>query len=153
VALTLNVNGRRSRIDVDPSTPLLWVLRESLDLTGTKFGCGEGLCGACTVHLDGEVVASCSLPVGAVGRRSVTTIEAAAGDVAEAVRSAWLALDASECGYCQPGQMMAAIALLNEQPRPTDDDIDAAMHGHICRCGIYDRIRAAVHHAARSLEP
>jgi isoquinoline 1-oxidoreductase alpha subunit len=152
VALTLKINGRRTRVDVEPSTPLLWVIRESLRLTGTKFGCGLGVCGACTVDLDGEVVTSCTVPVGAVGRRSVTTIEATDGRVADAVKSSWLAVGAAECGYCQPGQIMAAISLLKEKRRPTDEDIDAAMRGHICRCGMYDRIRAAVHLAARSLE-
>jgi isoquinoline 1-oxidoreductase subunit alpha len=152
VAVTLTVNGRRRRVDAERSTPLLWVLRESLGLTGAKFGCGLGVCGACTVELGGQVVQSCVTPVGDVGRRSVTTIEAIDGDVAEAVTSSWLEAGASECGYCQPGQIMAAIALLKEKRRPTDEDIDAAMQGHICRCGMYDRIRAAVHLAARSLE-
>jgi isoquinoline 1-oxidoreductase alpha subunit len=152
VALTLRVNGQRTRVDVERSTPLLWVLREPLGLTGTKFGCGGGLCGACAVHLDGEVVESCSIPVGAVRRRAVTTIEATDGDVADAVRSAWLEVGAAECGYCTPGQIMAAIALLTEKRRPRDEDIDDALRGHICRCGLYDRIRAAVRLAARSLE-
>jgi isoquinoline 1-oxidoreductase alpha subunit len=152
VAVTLMVNGRRRRVDVERSTPLLWVIRESLGLTGTKFGCGLGVCGACAVHLDGQRVESCSIPVGDVGRRSVTTIEAMDGDVADAVKSSWLEAGASECGYCQPGQIISAIALLRDKRRPTDEDIDAAMRDHICRCGIYDRIRAAVHRAARSLE-
>ncbi|AXB48227.1 isoquinoline 1-oxidoreductase [Amycolatopsis albispora] len=150
--MTLVVNDRRRRVEVDPATPLLWVLRETLGLTGTKFGCGEGLCGACTVHLDGEAVNSCTISVGDVGRRRVSTIEGTGGRVAGAVRESWLALDAAECGYCQPGQMMAATALLTAKPRPSDEDIDGALRGNLCRCGIYDRIRAAVHQAAESLE-
>lgn len=151
MTLRLTVNDQRRRVDVDPETPLLWVIREQLGLTGTKFGCGAGLCGACTVHIDGKPTQSCTVPAGDVGGRSVTTIEGADGPVAEAVRRAWRELDTAECGYCQPGQILAATALLTRKPRPADADIDEAMRGNICRCGIYDRIRAAVHLAARLL--
>ncbi|CAM4014756.1 (2Fe-2S)-binding protein [Kibdelosporangium persicum] len=152
MTLRLTVNDQRRRVETDPETPLLWVIREQLGLTGTKFGCGAGVCGACTVQLDGKPVQSCSVPVGDVGRQPVTTIEGVDGPVAEAVRRAWLELDAAECGYCQPGMIVAAIALLRRKPHCTDKDIDDALRGNICRCGIYDRIRAAVHLAARKLE-
>jgi isoquinoline 1-oxidoreductase alpha subunit len=152
MTLRLTVNDQRRRVDVDPETPLLWVIRERLGLTGTKFGCGAGLCGACTVHVDGKPARSCSVPAGDVGARPVTTIEGAGGPEADAVRRAWLQLDTAECGYCQPGQILAATALLRRKPRPTDADIDEALRGNICRCGIYDRIRAAVHLAAKHLE-
>jgi isoquinoline 1-oxidoreductase subunit alpha len=149
--LTLNVNGKARSVDADPSTPLLWILRDTLGLTGTKFGCGMALCGACTVHLDGEPVRSCSTPVSAaVGRRIVTIEAIGATPVGRKVQAAWTELDVPQCGYCQSGQIMCAAALLAEKPDPTDADIDGAMDGNICRCGTYPRIRAAIHAAAAS---
>jgi isoquinoline 1-oxidoreductase alpha subunit len=145
---TLNVNGKPVEIDVDPETPLLWVLRDALGLTGTKFGCGMALCGACTVHLDGEPIRSCQVPVSAVGDKPVTTIEGLSKDRSHPVQQAWIELDVPQCGYCQSGQIMSASALLAKTPQPTDADIDAAMAGNICRCGTYQRIRAAIHRAA-----
>ncbi len=147
--IKLNVNGKDTEVDVDPDMPLLWVLRDTLGLTGTKFGCGVALCGACTVHLDGEPVRSCRTPVSAVGARKVTTIEGLSPDRSHAVQKAWIELDVPQCGYCQPGQIMSAAALLAHNPQPSDADIDAAMSGNICRCGTYQRIRAAIHRAAR----
>lgn len=148
----LDVNGRTRRVDVDEDTPLLWVLRDELGLTGTKFGCGIAQCGACTVHVDGQPVRSCSLPVGAIGKRQkITTIEAASGKVAAALRNAWVKLDVPQCGYCQSGQIMAAQALLEATPAPSDSDIDDAMNGNICRCATYVRIRAAIKAAAAEL--
>ncbi|SDR25002.1 isoquinoline 1-oxidoreductase, alpha subunit [Rhizobiales bacterium GAS113] len=149
--VTLNVNGKPYQLDVDPQMPLLWALRDKLDLTGTKFGCGRAMCGACTVHIDGEAARSCSIMVGDAAGKSITTIEAVSGKVAEAVRSAWQRLDVVQCGYCQSGQIMSAITLLSQNGKPTDADIDAGMEGNICRCGTYVRIRAAIHEAARSL--
>ena len=152
-----NVNGRSVEVSGDPDTPLLWVLRDDLGLTGTKYGCGVAQCGACTVHVDEQPVRSCVMPVSAAHGRRVTTIEGAAGTggdtgrVARAVQEAWTRLDVVQCGFCQPGQIMSAIALLAEVPRPTDADIDAAMTGNICRCATYVRIRAAIHEAARAL--
>lgn len=148
--IPLNVNGQRRRVDVDPRTPLLWVLRDHLDLVGTKYGCGVGMCGACTVHLDGVATRSCLLPVSAVGGKPVTTIEglSEAGD--HPVQKAWLEHDVSQCGYCQAGQMMNAAALLKRTPNPTDDQIDMAMNGNICRCGTYLRIKAAIKTAAKT---
>jgi isoquinoline 1-oxidoreductase subunit alpha len=151
-AFQVKVNGRDHAIDVLPDTPLLWVLRDTLGLTGTKFGCGIAQCGACTVFLDGKPLRSCSLPVSALGGREITTIEGVAGREAEAVQRAWAARDVPQCGYCQSGQVMSAIALLREVKRPTDRDIDLAMNGNICRCATYVRIRAAIHDAARALE-
>src|SRR5262249_53326472 len=148
---TLRVNGSRKDVDVSPDTPLLWVLRDELQLTGTKYGCGVAQCGACTVHLDGQPVRACVTPVSAVGNREITTIEGASGKVAQAVQGAWRRRDVVHCGYCQSGQIMSAIALLSEKPRPTDDDVDGAMTGNICRCATYVRIRAAIHEAAREL--
>jgi isoquinoline 1-oxidoreductase alpha subunit len=148
----LNVNGRSHAADVDPSTPLLWVLRDTIGLTGTKFGCGVAQCGACTVFLDGQPLRSCSLPVSAVGDKRVTTIEGISGREAEAVQQAWVARDVPQCGYCQSGQVMSAVALLTEVKKPSDHDIDLAMSGNICRCATYVRIRAAIHDAAKSLE-
>jgi isoquinoline 1-oxidoreductase subunit alpha len=145
---TLNINGKAVRVEAEPDTPLLWVLRGELRLTGTKFGCGVALCGACTVHLDGEPVRSCVTPVSAVGTRNITTIEGLQGSEAEALKAAWTALDVAQCGYCQSGQLLAACALLQKKNKPTDADIDAAMAGNICRCGSYPRIRAAIHQAA-----
>ena len=147
----LTLNGQDLELDADPDTPLLWVLRDELGLVGTKFGCGMGLCGACTVHVDGEPVRACSTPLAAAAGREVTTIEGATDEVARAVIDAWIAHGVAQCGYCQPGQVMSAIALLRDTPRPTDAEVDAAMAGNLCRCGTYPRIRAAVHDAARRL--
>jgi isoquinoline 1-oxidoreductase alpha subunit len=144
---SLTVNGKTHSVDVASNTPLLWVLRDNLELTGTKFGCGIGECGACTVHLDGHPTRSCSLPVSAVAGKKITTIEGLSPDRSHAVQKAWIAEDVPQCGYCQSGQIMAAAALLARSPNPTDDDIDAAM-SNICRCGTYTRIRAAIHRAA-----
>ncbi len=146
--IKLNLNGRDTAVDVDPDTPLLWVLRDTLGLTGTKFGCGMALCGACTVHLDGQPVRSCVTPVSAIGRRRVTTIEGLSSDRSHPLQRAWIELDVPQCGYCQSGQIMSAAALLAQTPQPSDADIDAAMSGNICRCGTYQRIRAAIHRAA-----
>jgi isoquinoline 1-oxidoreductase subunit alpha len=148
----IKVNGQVQNVDVLPDTPLLWVLRDTLGLTGTKFGCGIAQCGACTVFLDGKPLRSCSLPVSAVGSGEVTTIEAVSGREADAVLRAWIARDVPQCGYCQSGQVMSAIALLREVKQPTDRDIDLAMNGNICRCATYVRIRAAIRDAARVLE-
>ena len=146
---TLQVNGVPRTVDVDGDMPLLWVLRDELDMTGTKFGCGVGLCGACAVHLDGVAVRGCQTPVSAVGSAKITTIEGMAGnDIGKRLQAAWLELDVPQCGYCQAGQIMAAASLLAQTPRPTDDDIDAAMTGNICRCATYTRIRAAIKLAA-----
>ncbi len=146
---SLNVNGARREFDVEPDTPLLWVLREQLGLTGTKYGCGIAQCGACTVHVDGEPVRSCVRPVSSVGADAkVLTIEGLSPDVSHPLQKAWLALDVPQCGYCQSGMLMAAAALLREKPNPTDADIDAAMT-NICRCGTYNRVRAAIKTAAR----
>jgi isoquinoline 1-oxidoreductase alpha subunit len=150
-AYNVNVNGGRHSVDVLPDTPLLWVLRDSLGLTGTKFGCGIAMCGACTVFLDGKPLRSCSFPVSAVGNHEVTTIEGLGGREATAVQRAWVARDVPQCGYCQSGQVMSAVALLKEVKRPTDRDIDLAMNGNLCRCATYVRIRAAIKDAARSL--
>jgi isoquinoline 1-oxidoreductase alpha subunit len=149
--ITLKVNGETHSVDVDPQTPLLWVLRDTIGLTGTKYGCGIAACGACTVHLDGQATRSCSVAVGDVGNSAITTIEAIQGKAAQAVQTAWQNLDVVQCGYCQSGQIMAATALLTENARPTDADIDAAMT-NICRCATYQRIRAAIHEAARQME-
>ncbi len=146
---TLNVNGKPLTVSAEEDTPLLWVLRGELKLTGTKFGCGMSLCGACTVHLDGEPVRSCVTPLSAVGTRQVTTIEGLQGREAEAVREAWVQLDVVQCGYCQSGQVMSACALLTKTPQPSDADIAQAMAGNLCRCGTYPRIRAAIHVAAK----
>jgi isoquinoline 1-oxidoreductase subunit alpha len=149
MSLRIHVNGVAHDIDADGDTPLLWVLRDLLGLTGTKFGCGAALCGACTVHLDGNPARSCVVPVATVGDRKVSTIEGLGETRAgKALQKAWLDLDVVQCGYCQSGQLMSAAALLDSQPRPTDADIDAAMSGNICRCGTYQRIRAAIHRAA-----
>jgi isoquinoline 1-oxidoreductase subunit alpha len=150
--LSLMINGRPFQVDADPDTPLLWVLRDHVGFTGTKFGCGQALCGACTVHVDGQPVRSCVTPVEAVANAQVTTIEGLSDKVAQAVQTAWQTLDVVQCGYCQSGQIMTAVALLAENEKPTDDDIDGALAGNICRCATYHRIRAAVHEAARLLE-
>ena len=153
--ISLNVNGKRVQADAEADTPLLWVLRDTLGFTGTKFGCGQGLCGACTVHLNGIAIRSCQTPISAIGDAAITTVEGLSSDRSHPVQRAWLEIDVPQCGYCQPGQMMSAAALLATNPNPTDADIDAAMAGNICRCGTYVRIRAAVHRAAElaSTEP
>ena len=145
----LKINGQTVEVQAEPDTPLLWVLRGKLHMTGTKFGCGMALCGVCTVHLDGRPVRACVTPIATVGTRAITTIEGLAGADAEALRAAWTELDVVQCGYCQGGQLMTASALLREKRNPTDADIDAAMTGNLCRCGTYPRIRAAIHLAAR----
>ncbi|MEZ4699076.1 MAG: (2Fe-2S)-binding protein [Rhodothermales bacterium] len=145
---TLNVNGKRHQVDVESDTPLLWVLRDHLDLTGTKFGCGIAQCGACTVHLDGVAVRSCTLPVSAVSDAAVTTIEGLSEEGDHPVQQAWKEHDVPQCGYCQAGQIMTAVAFLKTNPAPSDEEIEAAMNGNICRCGTYLRIRAAVKTAA-----
>ena len=148
---TLRVNGAARTIDVEDDVPLLWALREQLGLTGTKYGCGIAQCGACTVHIDGRAARSCVTPAAAVQAREVVTIEGVSGDVAGAVQETWRRLDVAQCGYCQSGQIMSAIALLSEIRRPSDADIDAAMTGNVCRCATYVRIRAAIHEAAKTL--
>ena len=149
---TLNVNGKDRQVDADPSTPILWALRDTLGMTGTKFGCGMALCGACTVHLNGQPIRSCVTPISAAVGQKITTIEAVAADrVGKAVQEAWVKHDVAQCGYCQSGQVMSATALLKAKAKPTNADIDAAMAGNICRCGTYVRIRAAVADAARNL--
>jgi len=149
MAFTIRVNGTAHSVDVDNDTPLLWVLRDVVGMTGTKFGCGVALCGACTVHLDGAPTRSCVTPVSSIGNKAITTIEAV-GKTAQgkALQRAWLDLDVVQCGYCQSGQIMSAAALLTATPKPSDADIDAAMSGNVCRCGTYQRIRAAIHRAA-----
>jgi isoquinoline 1-oxidoreductase alpha subunit len=146
--LTLNVNKKAMTVDVEPDTPLLWVLRDVLNYTGTKYGCGMGLCGACTVMIGGKAVRSCTTPVSSVGSQAVTTIEGLSLDGLHPVQVAWEALDVPQCGYCQAGQIMSAAALLEHTPHPTDAEIDAAMSGNLCRCGTYTRIRQAIHAAA-----
>ena len=149
--ITLHVNGSERVLDEPAEMPLLWALRDVLGLTGTKYGCGIAQCGACTVHLDGAAVRSCQMPIGVVGARQITTIEAIGGTPAgRKIQQAWLELDVMQCGYCQPGQIMSAVALIAETPHPTDADIDAAMAGNLCRCGTYARIREGIKHAARS---
>src|SRR5438128_7969547 len=146
---TLTVNQKKYQPDVDPAPPLLWVLREKLQLTGTKFGCGMALCGACTVHLDGKAVRSCVTPMSRAAGKDVVTVEGLAPEFARPLQQAWIAEDVPQCGYCQSGQIMAAAVLLRENPKPTDQDIDDAMTGNICRCGTYQRIRRAIHLAAK----
>ncbi|HEY2659176.1 MAG TPA: (2Fe-2S)-binding protein [Caulobacteraceae bacterium] len=146
MTLALNVNGRNLTVSSAPETPLLWVLRDELLMTGTKYGCGIAQCGACTVHLDGQAVRSCQTPIGAVGSGKITTIEGLGGT--HPLQEAWVKHDVPQCGYCQSGQLMSAAALLAAKPKPTDDDIDAAMSGNICRCGTYQRIRAAIKDAS-----
>jgi isoquinoline 1-oxidoreductase alpha subunit len=148
---TITVNGKPTVVQAEPDTPLLWVIRGELHLTGTKFGCGIAACGVCTVHLDGQPVRACVTPLSAVGTRAITTIEGLTGADADALHAAWTALDVVQCGYCQPGQIMSACALLRATPAPTDADIDAAMTGNLCRCGTYPRIRAAIRKAAEQL--
>jgi isoquinoline 1-oxidoreductase alpha subunit len=149
--LTLNINGRARQVDADPDTPLLWVLRDSVNLTGTKYGCGMALCGACTVHLDGAPVRACSTPVSAAVGQKITTIEGLDSKAGKAVQKAWQELDVVQCGYCQSGQIMSAAALLSRVRKPSDADIDAAMGGNLCRCATYVRIRAAIKQAAKAL--
>jgi len=149
--ITLNVNGESHQLDVSPEMPLLWAIRDKLNLTGTKFGCGHAMCGACVVHLDGEAARSCSIMVGEAAGKRITTIEGVSGPVAEAVTRAWQSLDVVQCGYCQSGQIMSAIVLQNENKNPTDEDINVGMEGNICRCGTYVRIRRAIHQAAKAL--
>lgn len=148
--ISLTINGTEHRLDVNPQTPLLWILRDHLGLTGTKFGCGMALCGACTVHVDGEAVRSCSAPVASLVGKKIVTIEGLAPESGplHPVQQAWIDQDVVQCGYCHSGQIMCAAALLAKQPRPSDADIDAAMTGNICRCGTYERIRAGIHRAA-----
>jgi len=148
----LNINGRSYSVDADPKMPLLWVLRDLLNLTGTKFGCGMAQCGACTVHVNGNAIRSCSMPVSAISTQKITTIEGIATDNSHAVQQAWIAEQVPQCGYCQSGQIMSAIALLKRNPNPTDHDIELAMQGNICRCGTYPRIRKAIHRAAASIK-
>jgi isoquinoline 1-oxidoreductase alpha subunit len=152
MAYTFTVNGESRTVDVDGETPLLWVLRDELGLTGTKYGCGVAQCGACTVHVDGQPRRSCAAPVSSVDGSAVTTIEGLSGKTAEAVQSAWVSLSVPQCGYCQSGQIMSAVALLGEIPNPNDADIDNAMNGNICRCCTYVRIRAAIHGAAQKIK-
>lgn len=148
--LSVTINGKAYDVTAEPDTPLLWVLRDEIGLTGTKFGCGAALCGACSVHMDGETVRSCQLTVGDAAGRDITTIEGITGPVAEAVQKAWRDLDVVQCGYCQSGQIMSAVGLLSMTPKPTDEEINQAMDGHVCRCATYHRIRAAIHTAAKS---
>jgi len=152
MTIKLKINGAERSVEAEPGTPLLWVIRDELKLTGTKFGCGVASCGACTVHVDGEPTRSCQTFVGDLTGVKITTIEGIGGKVAETVRQVWTDMDVPQCGYCQSGQVMAAVALLAETPKPTDDDIDAAMDGNLCRCATYHRIRAGIHEAARRLE-
>jgi len=149
---SLTVNGKAQTIDAAPETPLLWVLRDHLGMTGTKYGCGKALCGACTVHLDGAPIRSCSLPLSAALGKSITTIEGLSADRSHPVQKAWIEIDVPQCGYCQSGQIMSAVALLGSKPNPTDAQIDAAMAGNICRCGTYSRIRTAIHRAAELMK-
>ena len=148
MAITFTLNGKAQTVDVSPEMPLLWVLRDTLNMTGTKFGCGMALCGACTVHIEGEPARSCSTPISRVAGKKVTTIEGLSADGTHPVQIAWMAEDVPQCGYCQSGQIMSAVALLVKKSNPTDADIDDAMSGNICRCGTYQRIRKAIHRAA-----
>ncbi|PVB61466.1 (2Fe-2S)-binding protein [Labrenzia sp. 011] len=152
MSITLSINGEKRALDADPDSPLLWALRDELKLTGTKFGCGIASCGACTVHLDGMPIRSCQTMVGDVEGAEITTIEGINGKAAQAVEAAWQELEVPQCGYCQSGQIMAAAALLADTPKPTDDDIDAAMDGNVCRCATYARIRKAIHLASDKME-
>lgn len=148
MAITFVLNGKPQSVDVSPEMPLLWVLRDTLNMTGTKFGCGMALCGACTVHIEGAMARSCVTPVSAVAGKKISTIEGLSSDASHPVQQAWMETNVPQCGYCQPGQIMAAVALLAKTSSPTDADIDAAMSGNICRCGTYQRIRQAIHRAA-----
>jgi isoquinoline 1-oxidoreductase subunit alpha len=146
--ISLTINGKKYDVDVSPDTPLLWVLRDAIGLTGTKFGCGLQQCGACTVHLDGTATRSCGVPVSSIGAKKITTIEGLSAASSHPLQLAWIAEQVPQCGYCQSGQLMSAAALLARKPKPTDEDIDSAMSGNICRCGTYQRIRRAIHRAA-----
>jgi isoquinoline 1-oxidoreductase alpha subunit len=146
--ISLNVNGKDYSLDVDQQMPLLWVIRDFVGLKGTKFGCGIAQCGACTVHLEGTPIRSCSYPVSAAEGKKITTIEGISENIDHAVQKAWIELQVPQCGYCQSGQIMSAVALLKQKPKPTDEDIDVAMQGNLCRCGTYQRIRSAIHRAA-----
>ena len=148
MATTFVLNGKPQAVDVNPEMPLLWVLRDTLKMTGTKFGCGMALCGACTVHIDGEAARSCVTPISSVAGKKITTIEGLSPDGSHLVQQAWMETNVPQCGYCQPGQIMSAVALLAKKPSPSDTDIDDAMSGNICRCGTYQRIRKAIHRAA-----
>ena len=148
MAVTFTLNGKSQTVEVDPQMPLLWVLRDTLNLTGTKFGCGMALCGACTVHINGEATRSCITPISAVAGKKITTIEGLSADGSHPVQQAWMEEDVPQCGYCQSGQIMSAVALLSQKPKPTDADIEDFMTGNICRCGTYQRIRKAIHRAA-----
>jgi isoquinoline 1-oxidoreductase subunit alpha len=152
MSLELNVNGKQLRVDVEPDTPLLWVLRDELKLTGTKFGCGQALCGACTVHADGSPIRSCQTSLADAAKMKIVTIEGLQGKAVEAVRAAWRELDVPQCGYCQSGQIMAATALLTGKSTPSDGDVDDAMDGNVCRCATYQRIRAGIHRAAEIMK-
>ncbi len=152
MAVSLNINGKEHVLDVDEDMPLLWAIRDIVGLTGTKFGCGLAQCGACTVHVDGEPTRSCQLAVSDAAGSMIATIEGINGKVAETVQQVWTDLDVPQCGYCQSGQIMAAVALLNETPKPTDQDIDDSLSGNLCRCATYQRIRAGIHEAAKRLE-
>lgn len=149
--VSLKINGSGHELDLDPDMPLLWAVRDALDMTGTKYGCGIGQCGACTVHLDGQPVRSCQTPVSAAAGHEITTIEGIHGKVADAVQAAWRDLDVVQCGYCQSGQIMSAVGLLAQTPKPSDEDINNAMDGNVCRCATYVRIRAAIHQASTKL--
>jgi isoquinoline 1-oxidoreductase alpha subunit len=149
MAITLNVDGTRYSVDADPNTPLLWVLRDHLNLTGTKFGCGMAMCGACTVMMGGTAIRSCAMPIGGVGEGEIITIHNDQDPVVEKLKKAWVEEDVSQCGYCQPGQIMSAAGLLKSNPQPSDDDIVEAMHGNICRCGTYNRIKTAIKKVAQ----
>jgi isoquinoline 1-oxidoreductase subunit alpha len=152
MSVRFTVNGKPAQVDADPSTPLLWALRDDLGMTGTKFGCGIAACGACTVHIDGQPTRACITPISTLGGRKVTTVEAIGADkVGKAVQQAWIKHDVAQCGYCQSGQIMSATGLLKANKTPSDADIDAAMAGNVCRCGTYQRIRAAIHDAAQAL--
>ncbi len=148
--LTLRINGSENNVSVPPETPLLWVLRDTLGLTGTKFGCGAGLCGACTVHVDGNAIRSCSMPVSQASGKNITTIEGLSANGLHVLQAAWIAEEVPQCGYCQTGQIMSAAALLAKTPNPSDDQITQAMNGNLCRCGTYERIRKAIHRASAS---
>lgn len=150
-AIHLLINNRSYDVEIAPDTPLLWVLRDKLNMTGTKYGCGMGLCGACTVHVDGEAVRACQTPVSSIGTKKITTIEGLSADNTHPVQQAWIAEQVPQCGYCQPGQIMSAAALLAKTPKPSDEQIDAAMLGNLCRCGMYQRIRRAIHRAAQGV--
>lgn len=148
---SLKINGKTRQLDVDPSTPMLWVIRDHLQLPGTKYGCGMAMCGACTIHLDGVAVRSCQLPISSVGKQEITTIEGLSADGSHPVQKAWIEVDVAQCGYCQAGQIMNAVALLKENPKPTEEDIELVMSGNICRCGTYLRIKEAILLAAQTI--